>query len=97
MTLRIWHLRFRGWTGAASAERRYDWYSDHVVMAADEASARALARCGDECDRHVPPGATALPGLVCVWADPARTTCTALGTADLWQSAGRVASTFHAG
>lgn len=97
MTLRIWHLRFLGWSGHDPAERRYDWYSDHVVIAADEAAARALAKCGDECDRHVPPGVAAPAGLVCVWADPARSTCTALGTADLRQAAGRVASTFHAG
>lgn len=97
---------------AAREETTWDSFNAHVVIAADEASARALCPCGDECEsgKHAraesmddESGDTHGENQGCFWTDPARSSCTCLGVAGpqgpdpSYDRPGVVCSSFRAG
>lgn len=95
----IFHLEAR------SAADEFDAYDAHVIIAADEAAARELCPCADECGCGQARGRVSDGPRGCVdfWTDPARSSCTCLGVAGpqgpdpSYDRPGVVCSSFRAG
>jgi hypothetical protein len=91
--MKIWHLH---WLGAGG----YDQFSDFVVVAPCEETARAAVRCADECrdNRDRSKDSEEYDGAhQCVWHSPAFAACTIVGEAAPGVPEGVLCESFHAG
>ena len=75
-----------------SPERGLDTYDGHVVIAPDEATARRMVPCADEC-----PARRDGEDHACVWHRSTRSTCECIGQASEGADTSVVMSTFNAG